>query len=244
MTMTHQDKKRNQPARMIRVLIVDDHPLIREGLGSALKLADDIHVIGFCQDGETALRVMRRDEPNVVLLDINLPGINGLQVARQIRNERLPISIVMLTVHDETQQVVHALRAGAMAYCNKDIDPEVLISVIRDVIRGYHVVDNKRLGERELELWINEQIQSMAGVNGAYMVDPDEHYIPLSARETEILQFVTDGLSNKEIAMQLGISQQTVKNHMTSILNKLNVKDRTQAAVTALKHGWVRNTRA
>jgi DNA-binding NarL/FixJ family response regulator len=83
----------------------------------------------------------------------------------------------------------------------------------------------------------------MTGASGSYSVDPDEHYIPLSGRETEILQLVTDGLSNKEIASHLGISQQTVKNHMTSILTKLNVNDRTQAAVTALKHGWVRNTR-
>lgn len=243
MTMIQNDKKRNQPARIIKVLIVDDHPLIREGLGASLRMADDIHVIGFCEDGETALRVIRRDEPDVVLLDINLPGINGLQVARQMRNERLPVSIVMLTVHDETQQVVHALRAGAMAYCNKDIAPDNLLGVIRDVVKGYHVVDNKRLGERELEVWINDQIHSMTGSNGNYVVDPDEHYIPLSTRETEILQHVTDGLSNKEIAHRLGISQQTVKNHMTSILTKLNVKDRTQAAVTALKHGWVRNIR-
>jgi two-component system response regulator DegU len=223
----------------IKVLIVDDHPLFREGLMMALKMEDDIQVIGVSEDGESALRVIRKEEPDVVLLDIRLPVMNGLQVARQIKTERMPVAVIVLTNYDETQQVIHALRSGAMAYCSKSISPDDLVAVIRDVVRGIRVVADKRMTERELESWINDQIMTMTGTAGNYVVYPDEHYIPLSPRETEILQFVTDGLSNKEIARELGISQQTVKNHMTSILNKLNVKDRTQAAVTALKHGWV-----
>jgi DNA-binding NarL/FixJ family response regulator len=129
------------------------------------------------------------------------------------------------------------MRSGAAAYCSKDITPDELIQVIRDVANGQHVVNGERMDERQLEEWIQS---SVAAMSGPYIVDADEHFIPLSHREMEILQFVTDGLSNKEIAVKLNISQQTVKNHMTSILKKLHVEDRTQAAVNAIRRGWVR----
>ncbi len=240
--VTNGQQKVNQmqmQQRTIKILIVDDHPLFRDGLRQALSLEEDLLVIGQCEDGDSAIRTIRKMEPNIVLLDVRLPGMNGLQVTRQIKNERLQVSIIILTNYDETEQVIHAMRAGAMAFCKKDITPDDLVAVIRDVMRGNRVVDDMRMTEREMEVWINEKIHSMSGTTGNYILDPGEHYIPLSARETQILQYVTDGMSNKEIAHKLGISQQTVKNHMTSILNKLNVKDRTQAAVTAIKNGWV-----
>ncbi len=232
--MVNQDEN---SAGKITVLIVDDHPLFRDGLQRALELEPGISVVGQCEDGEIALRRARELAPLVILLDINLPGMNGLQVARQLRLERIHVAIVMLTAHHDKQQVLHAMRAGAMAYCSKDIRPEDLVQTIRDVVNGHYIVESERMDQRSLENWINTNIQAMTG---PYPTDPDEHFIPLSPRETEILQFVTRGLSNKEIAARLGISQQTVKNHMTSILNKLNVGDRTQAAVTALRNGWVR----
>src|SRR5262249_8523286 len=203
----------------------------------ALELEDDIRVIGQCPDGEQALIAAIRLAPEVIVLDINLPGLNGLQVARQIKAEQSAISIVFLTAYHDSQQVLHAMRAGASAYCPKDITPDDLIDIIRDVARGYYIVGTRRMDAQEMQTWINTNVEAMSG---PYIVDPDEHYIPLSPRELEILEFVTNGMSNKEIASRLGISQQTVKNHMTSILKKLNVQDRTQAAVTALRHGWVR----
>ena len=221
----------------ISVLIVDDHPLFRDGLQKALELEDDIEVIGQCADGEQALKAMAQLQPAVVLLDINLPSINGLQVARQLKAERNNVAIVFLTAYHDSQQVLHAMRAGASAYCPKDIMPDELIDIIRSVARGYYVVGGEQITAQDVNAWINANVEAMSG---AYVVDPDEHYIPLSPREVEILQFVTNGMSNKEIASRLNISQQTVKNHMTSILKKLNVQDRTQAAVTALRHGWVR----
>lgn len=221
----------------ISVLIVDDHPLFRDGLQKALELEDDIEVIGQCADGEQALKATARLQPSVVLLDINLPTINGLQVARQLKTERNNVAIVFLTAYHDSQQVLHAMRAGASAYCPKDIMPDELIEIIRTVAHGYYVVGGERVSAQDVSAWINANLESMSG---SYIVDPDEHYIPLSPREVEILQFVTNGMSNKEIASRLNISQQTVKNHMTSILKKLNVQDRTQAAVTALRHGWVR----
>lgn len=221
----------------ISVLIVDDHPLFRDGLQKALELEDDIEVIGQCADGEQALKATARLQPSVVLLDINLPTINGLQVARQLKTERSNVAIVFLTAYHDSQQVLHAMRAGASAYCPKDIMPDELIEIIRTVAHGYYMVGGERVSAQDVSAWINANLEAMSG---SYIVDPDEHYIPLSPREVEILQFVTNGMSNKEIASRLNISQQTVKNHMTSILKKLNVQDRTQAAVTALRHGWVR----
>jgi DNA-binding NarL/FixJ family response regulator len=233
--MIDRDEQRAQ--RRISILIVDDHPLFRDGLQQALSLEDDLAVIGQSEDGEDALRSARRLQPDVVLLDINLPLLNGLQVARQLKAERTNTAIIVLTAYHDSQQVLHAMRAGAAAYCSKDVTPDELIEIIRDVANGLYVVENERMDERTLESWIQSNIEAMSG---PYIIDAEEHYIPLSPREMEILQFVTNGLSNKEIAMKLRISQQTVKNHMTSILKKLNVEDRTQAAVNAIRRGWVR----
>src|SRR5687767_13230302 len=233
--MTNHDAKRASDA--ISVLIVDDHPLFRDGLQKALELEDDIVVLGQSKDGEEALKAARTLRPDVVLLDINLPSINGLQVARQLKSERSDVAVVMLTAYHDSQQVLHAMRAGASAYCAKDVTPEQLVEVIRDAASGMYIVGEERMDERTLHSWVTQNVEA---ITGTYASDPNEHFLPLSPREMEILQFVTNGLSNKEIATKLGISQQTVKNHMTSILKKLNVQDRTQAAVTALRHGWVR----
>lgn len=233
--MINRDERRKQPS--ISVLIVDDHPLFRDGLNKALSLEDDLYVMGQCEDGEEALATARRLRPDVVVLDINLPSMNGLQVARQLKADRAGVTVVVLTAYHDTQQVLHAMRAGASAYCPKDITPDELVSIIRDVAHGQYIVNDKRMDEREFESWISANVEAAAG---AYALDAEEHFVPLSPREMEILQFVVRGLSNKEIAIELQISHQTVKNHMTAILKKLNVQDRTQAAVTALRHGWVR----
>lgn len=223
--------------RRISILIVDDHPLFRDGLQQALSLEHDLVVVGQSVDGEDGLRAARRLQPDVILLDVNLPVMNGLQVARQLKAERNSTAIIVLTAYHDSQQILHAMRAGASAYCSKDITPDELVEIIHDVANGMYVVDNERMDERALDSWIQAKIEAMSG---PYIIDAEEHYIPLSPREMEILQFVTNGLSNKEIAMKLRISQQTVKNHMTSILKKLNVEDRTQAAVNAIRRGWVR----
>lgn len=221
----------------IKVMIVDDHPLFRSGLQSALGLEEDIEIVGISEDGEQALEQIKSLQPDIVLLDVNLPGINGLQVTRQIRSNYADTSVIILTAHHDNEQVIHALRTGAAAYCPKDIDAQTLVKTIREVAGGYYIADEKRMTRDERDLWLEKQIDASTG---PYTIDAEGHYIPLSPREMEILEQVTQGLINKEIANKLGISQQTVKNHMTSILKKLNVKDRTQAAVAALRHGWVR----
>jgi DNA-binding NarL/FixJ family response regulator len=228
------ERRTNKP---ISVLIVDDHELFRDGLQRALELERDLVVVGHCEDGPTALSHTRELLPDVVILDINLPSMNGLQVARQLKTERANVAIIILTAYHENDQILHAMRAGAMAYCSKDIKPDDLVETVRTVHRGIRIVGDKRMYESEFQEWLSTNIQAAAG---PHTLDAEEHYTPLSPREAEILKYVTQGLSNKQIASKLGISQQTVKNHMTSILKKLNVDDRTQAAVTALKHGWVR----
>lgn len=233
--MNNRDNNRNQ--NRISIVIVDDHPMFRDGLQQAFGLESDLNVIGSAENGEDALKVVRQLEPDVLILDINLPFINGMQVARQLKTDRVKTSIIMLTAYHDEEQVLHTMRSGASAYCSKDITPDELIQVIRDVAGGQYVVNGERMDDRQLEEWIQS---SVAAMSGPYIIDADEHFIPLSHREMEILQYVTDGLSNKEIAVKLNISQQTVKNHMTSILKKLHVEDRTQAAVNAIRRGWVR----
>ncbi len=226
-----------------RVLIVDDHPLFRQGLRDVLETDMALEVVGEAADGEVAIEMVEEVKPNVILMDINLPTINGLQVTRRIKNDRPEMKVIVITGYDDDEQVFHALRSGASAYCSKDVPPESLISIIHTVRDGFFVVDNKTMRYDELLDWIDNKIGRMSG---PVMSDGEELYQPLSPREMEILEHVTRGMSNKEIAYKLGISHQTVKNHMTAILRKLRVDDRTQAAVYALRHGWVRleDTRA
>lgn len=221
----------------IRVLIVDDHPVFRQGIRDVVDSEDGIEVIGQAADGEIAIEKAFDLTPDVILMDINLPTINGLQVTRKIKSQLPDTKVVVLTGYDDAEQVFHALRAGASAYCPKDIMPEALINAIHAARAGKYVVGEKTMSHEEVVIWIEEKIGRLGGTATG---DADEMFIPLSPREMEILEHVTGGLSNKEIAYKLGISHQTVKNHMTAILRKLRVDDRTQAAVYALRRGWVR----
>jgi len=221
----------------IKVIIVDDHPLFRQGLRDVLETNPTMKVVGEAADGEVAIEIVNEIKPDVVLMDINLPTINGLQVTRRIKNQLPNCKVIVITGYDDDEQVFHALRAGASAYCSKDVPPEALIGIIHTVRDGYYVVEDKTMRYDELLDWIDQKIGRLSG---PLISESDELFQPLSPREMEILEHVTRGLSNKEIAYKLGISHQTVKNHMTAILRKLRVDDRTQAAVYALRHGWVR----
>jgi DNA-binding NarL/FixJ family response regulator len=223
--------------RKIGILIVDDHQIFRQGVQINLEVHEDIEILGQGADGEQALTLVRKLQPDVILLDINLPRMNGIQVTRQLVAEHQPTRVVMLTAFDDPEQVIHAMRAGAAAYCAKEIEPERLVDVIRHVYEGRYVVHNQVFDRAGIESWISRGVEAVAG---QYYADLAETFSPLSAREMEILQYVCRGLSNKEIAKKLKISHQTVKNHMTAILRKLAVEDRTQAAVFALRRGWVR----
>lgn len=221
----------------IKVLIVDDHPVFRQGLCDVLETDESITVIGEAADGEVAVGMVHENPPDVILMDINLPTVNGLQVTRQITSQYPGIKVITITGYDDAEQVFHAVRSGASAYCPKDITPESLVNIVREVYKGKYVLEDKVMTYDEMLAWMDQRITRFGG---QYAPDGDEMFIPLSPREMEILELVTKGMSNKEIAYKLGISHQTVKNHMTAILRKLHVDDRTQAAVYALQHGWVR----
>ena len=220
----------------ITILVVDDHPLFRQGVVDALMLEPDLQVVGQAADGETALEMLREQQPQVALVDVNLPGLNGQQVMRQALSEKLPTRFLLLTAYDDPSQRLHAMRGGAAAYCSKDVEPERLVAQVRLAAQGKYIIGEQVLESAGLERWLRAQTEKALGEYG----DPGEPYAPLSAREMEVLKQVTGGQSNKEIALALGISQQTVKNHVTAILRKLGVEDRTQAAIYALRRGWVR----
>jgi len=209
---------------VIRILIVDDHPVFRRGLHDVLSLEDDLDVIAETASGQAALEVIRELSPDVAIVDVNLPDINGHEITRRVRREKWPTRIVLLTAYDDVSQQRQALAEGAAAYCSKEVSPAWLVDVIRQVAGGRYVVGTRIMDDAERSDWLDE---------GRVMN-------PLSPREMDVLRLLTHGMSNKEIAQTLGISEQTVKNHVTAILRKLDLEDRTQAAVYALQHGWAR----
>jgi DNA-binding NarL/FixJ family response regulator len=220
----------------ISVIIVDDHPVFRQGLRNVLDVHEDLAIIGSATDGPEAIELVQDLEPDVVLMDINLPTLNGLQATRQLKSICADVNVIMLTAYDDEEQVYHAIRAGASAYYSKDVSPERLVDVIRHVSQGRYVIGEKVLDEAGIGDWLLAEFRRFGGE----IFSADDRFLdPLSPREMEILELVIQGMSNREIAYNLGISHQTVKNHMTSILSKLGVSDRTQAAVYALRHGWV-----
>lgn len=220
----------------ITLLIVDDHPLFRQGVAEALALEQGFRVVGQAADGKHALELIRDLDPDIAVLDVNLPEMNGQQITHQVNQEKLRTRILLLTGYDDIEQAIHAAHAGAAAYCSKDIQPQALVSVIREVANGKFVIGGNVFNRRELEDWLESQ---MEGARRSYS-EPGSPFHPLSDREMEVLSCVVRGMSNKEIAGLLGISHQTVKNHVTSILRKFGVEDRTQAVVYALKRGWVK----
>ena len=220
----------------ISLMLVDDHPLFRQGLRRVLEAEPDMEVIIEVAEGDEALRMARQLVPDVVIMDINLPGMNGLQVTRELKSVMPDIAVIMLTAYHDDEQIFHAVRAGAAAYFPKDVTPRRLVEAIHQVVQGNYVIDDEVLDKPEVASWLLQQFDQVAYIDGL----PNEMFTPLSPREMEILQHIARGQSNKEVAYELGISRQTVKNHMTSILRKLAVNDRTQAALYAVRRGWIR----
>jgi len=220
----------------ITVVVVDDHPLFRQGVADALSMDSRLKVIGQAAFGDKGLDMIMSLKPKVAVVDVNLPGMNGQQITHEVTSERIPTRIILMTAYDDGEQMLHAAIAGASAFCSKDVQPEALTEMVIQVAAGNYIISGQTMKAVEFDAWISRQLDS---VRRSYS-EPGSPFHPLSDREMEVLGHVVEGRSNKEIASLLGISHQTVKNHVTSILRKFGVEDRTQAVVYALKRGWVK----
>lgn len=225
--------------RTINLLIVDDHPLFRQGVRYSLNEEHDIKVVGEAPTAEEALQFLSVSPPDVMLVDLNLPGIDGLELTRQVHRTYPSLGVIMLSMHESDDQAFNALRAGAAAYHSKEISSVQLAQVIRRVARGEYVINDVMFDEPKVAQRILSQFRDInRGVTTEADVD-FSLFSPLSDREIEVLEKIASGSSNKEIADMLSISTQTVKNHISSILRKLSLNDRTQAVIYALRRGWI-----
>ncbi|MDD4588295.1 MAG: response regulator transcription factor [Heliobacteriaceae bacterium] len=215
----------------IRVLLADDHVLLRQGLRKILELAPAIEVVDEAGDGQGAINLARQLKPDVILMDINMPGINGIEASQVIKRELPRIGIIILTAYDNEEQILQVIDAGIDGYVLKDISPDSLYSAIVCVAKGESVLNQSVVSK------VLRQVRR-SKINGRAAPRPhpaDE----LTVRELDVLKLIAQGSPNKVIAENLFISEKTVKNHITNIFRKIQVDDRTQAALFAIKHRLV-----
>ncbi|MFF5407585.1 MULTISPECIES: response regulator [Streptomyces] len=209
-------------AEPIKVLIVDDHQVVRRGLRTFLEVQEDIVVVGEAADGAEGVERAGELRPDVVLMDVRMPGTDGIDALRRLRELANPARVLIVTSFTEQRTVVPALRAGAAGYVYKDVDPDALAGAIRSVHAGHILLQPEVAGA----LLSQEEANSGQGRGGS-----------LTEREREVLGLIADGRSNREIARALVLSEKTVKTHVSNILMKLDLADRTQAALWAVRHG-------
>ncbi|MDQ1466711.1 MAG: hypothetical protein QOH10_1126 [Actinomycetota bacterium] len=207
-----------KPAPVIRVLIVDDHALVRRGLEQLIASAPDLEIVGAAADGEEAVRLAGERTPDVILMDLSMPALDGIEATRRITESRPEVHVVVLTSFDDKQRILDALAAGATGYLLKDAEPDEVLAAIRTAVVGGSPLDPR--AARVLVDARREQSPARA----------------LSPREEEVLRLLATGLANKQIARRLGITERTVKAHLTSVFQQLGVSDRTQAALWAREH--------
>jgi DNA-binding NarL/FixJ family response regulator len=212
---------------MIEVLIVDDHTLVRKGLAQLLEGEPDIRVVDQAADGEEAVEKARLYRPDIVLLDIHMPGTDGIEAARRIAQAYPEVNVIMLTMYGDEGHLFEAIKAGAKGYVLKSAHPEQLLATIRTVYRG--------------EAWLEPAMarKMLEEFRQLSQPKPRSDVVHLTPREREILELLAQGASNAEIAKRLGIAEKTVRNRLSLIFSKLHVNNRTQAALKAREAGWV-----
>lgn len=232
-------------SRTIKVLLADDHQLFREGLKRILNMESDLEVIGECSDGIQVLEFCNVNKPDVVLLDINMPVENGVVATERLRDIFPDIKVIILSLHDDESYVFETLRKGATGYLLKDMEAESLVNAIRTVADGHAFIHPKVTGKLINQLRrmtyldeIGANVHAAASQETGVRIVPNENN-PLTRREAEVLRLMAEGQSNKTIGENLFISEKTVKNHVSSILQKMEVDDRTQAVINSIKFGWV-----
>jgi len=222
--------------KKIRVFLADSQVLYRGGMRMALSKEGDIEVMGEADDGEGALYQIKALSPDIVILDSELPSLSGLELTRQIRRHSPTTSIILMASYEDDEQLLLAIRAGAAGCLTKKASDKEIVRQVREVYRGEYPINESLLIRPGVALSVLQQFQDLLLVEEE--VEP--LISPLSRRETEILEYIARGNSNKEIAYTLGICNQTVKNHVTSIMRKLAANDRTHAVVLALRYGVIR----
>jgi len=205
-----------------KVLVADDHKLVREGIVKLLGFYEELEVIGEAKDGLETVKKIRNEFPDLVLLDLNMPRMNGIDTIKKIKEIAPNIRVLILTIHDDEEYIYEVTKAGAEGYIQKDIEPDELRNSIKKVMNGNKVFPTK------IEEKVDKQIET-----------EKNNLEELSNRENEVLELLAQGMSNRNIAEELYISEKTVKNHVSSILRKFSVNDRTQAVIVALKNGLV-----
>ena len=206
----------------MRVLVVDDHSLFRDGIGSLLQAAN-FEVVGGASNGEEAIEAAARLRPDLILMDVSMPGMNGIEAARHIKSQMPEVKIIMLTVSDDDRVLVDAVKAGASGYLLKSLDANEFLAMLEGVQRGESAM----------------QRQTMSRLLDSLSDFSREPAIELTLRELELLKWVAQGYSNKAVAREMSISPNTVKYHMKSVLQKLGVQNRAEAVATAIRAGWL-----
>lgn len=217
------------------LIIVHTVSLFRDGLRLALSATPDFKVVGEAGNGQQAIQMVDQVDPDLVLMDIDLPGVHGLEVARAIKRSHPHIAVILFGPVNDGSAVVKAIRAGVSAFIPPSIEFADLLETLRQVRRGEYPINDLVLSSPEVAATVLEAFRQMVGDDDTQTV-----FSPLSARELEVLELVAAGRTNREIATLLDISNQTVKNHISSILRKLAVNDRTQAVVYAMRRGWIK----
>lgn len=209
----------------MKILICDDQAIVRDGLELLLKLEKDLEVVGAAQDGVEALDLAMQTKPDLVLMDLKMPGMNGVEATRRIHEQLPEIKILVLTTFDDDEWVFDAVRAGATGYLLKDTPREKVVDAIRGTVLGKSFLDPAIAGK------LMKQVATRQEQPSSIITDK------LTARELDILKFIAHGLTNADIADRLHLSEGTVRNHVSEIFTKLEVNDRTQAAILAIRHG-------
>ncbi len=209
----------------MKVIICDDQAIIRDGLELLLKLEKDIEIVGLAQDGAEAVELAKGKQPDLVLMDLKMPGMTGVEATRQIRTHHPEMKVLVLTTYDDDEWVFDAIRAGASGYLLKDTPREKVIDAIRGTVAGDSFVDPAVAGKLLTQV-ASKQEQPASAITSQ-----------LTAREEDVLRLIARGLSNADIAGKLHLSEGTVRNHVSAIFAKLDVTDRTQAAILSIRHG-------
>lgn len=227
---------RRDPERRTKILLVDDHALFRVGMRNILEREPDFDIVGEADDVRSAFDLSAEQTPDIVLMDLSLPPPGGIEGTQRIKREVPSAGIVVLATEEDEDSLFDAIKAGAAAFILKDVGPDDLVTIIRRVSAGEYLINDKVFAKPSVASRVLKEFRELA----VYGQEAAPIFAPLSPREVEILDNIAQGMTNKQVAYALSISEQTVKNHMSSILRKLSVNDRTQAVVYAMRQGWIR----